>query len=218
LLINEFVKHDVLGQGLVSYSKQCPMGGDYNHEISKHKHIPDYVKLEAISNIRQIKGELRIDYKEEELIPNQSYSISCIPECMETFLYIVSETCYWGRKKHLTEKIFKPVVCRMPFVLVGPAHNLEYLRSYGFKTFSPWIDETYDTIEDDIERMRVIGEEIARLSRLSTAELTDMLMEMKEVLDYNFNRFFSYDFVADVWGELETNFASACDEFVIRNS
>jgi len=41
---------------------------------------------------------------------------------------------------------------------------------------------------------------------------------MKEVLDYNFNRFFSYDFVADVWGELETNFASACDEFVIRNS
>jgi hypothetical protein len=218
LLINEFVKHDVLGQGLVSYSKQCPMGGDYNQELSKHKLVPDYVKLEAISNISQIKGELRIDYKEEELIPNQSYSISCIPECMETFLYIVSETCYWGRKKHLTEKIFKPVVCRMPFVLVGPAHNLEYLRSYGFKTFSPWIDETYDTIEDDIERMRVIGEEIARLSRLSTTELTDMLMEMKEVLDHNFNRFFSYDFVADVWGELETNFASACDEFVIRNS
>ena len=218
LLVNELVNYDLLGKGLISYSKKCPMGGTYSEELLKHEAIPKTLALEAVANISQIKGELRIDYKEEEFIPNQSYNISCIPECMETFLYVVSETCYWGRKKHLTEKIFKPVVCRMPFILVGPAHNLEYLRSYGFKTFNKWIDESYDTVENDIERMHQIGKELDRICRLSTAELTDMLLEMKAVLDHNFNRFFSYEFVADVWGELETNFSSACNEFVIRNS
>jgi hypothetical protein len=29
---------------------------------------------------------------------------------------------------------------------MGGAGTLAKLRSFGFKTFSPWIDETYDTI------------------------------------------------------------------------
>ena len=216
LLINELYKHDILKEGLVSYSKQCPMGGDYKVEIMASDHIPDGVKLEALFNIGKIKEELRIDIEGE--IPNQSFNISCIPECMETFLYVVTETCYWGRKKHLTEKIFKPIVTLNPFILVGPAHNLAYLRSYGFKTFGKWIDESYDTVEDDIERMEVIGAELKRIASLDLYQLKTLYYDMKEVLEHNQNWFYSQDFINMVHSELIENFAKACDESLARNS
>lgn len=218
LLVSEMIKHDILDQGLVSYSKHCPMGDTYQVELANHKQVPEDIAQQAITNIDSIDRELRIDFADSEFIPNQSYNISCIPECQQTFLYVVSETCYWGQKKHLTEKVFKPIVCRMPFILVAPAHNLEYLRSYGFKTFSPWIDESYDQEEDDLVRMELIGKELKRISSMSTNELKDMLVAMQDTLEYNFNLFYSNEFVAFAWQELVTNFSVACDEFVIRNS
>jgi hypothetical protein len=36
----------------------------------------------------------------------------------------------------------------MPFVIVGTRGSLEYLRSYGFRTFEGIWDESYDSAED----------------------------------------------------------------------
>ena len=41
----------------------------------------------------------------------------------------------------------------MPFVMVNVPHSLDALRSMGFKSYHPYIDETYDTIENDQDRM-----------------------------------------------------------------
>jgi hypothetical protein len=218
LLVSELVKYNLLEQGLISYSKSCPLGRHYTYELEQSRLVPDFLASQTIKNLNTIKHELRIDYKDKDIIPNQSFNISCIPECMETFLYIVTETCYWGRKKHLTEKIFKPIVCKMPFILVGPAHNLAYLRSYGFKTFDRWIDESYDSIENDVERMHAIGDTIKKMCSYTNDQLTDMLHEMEEVLTYNFERFFSNEFVSDVYNELVVNFHHACDESQRRNA
>lgn len=65
----------------------------------------------------------------------------------------VSETLCVENKKHLTEKIFKPIAAGKPFVLAGGVNNLEYLRSYGFKTFGDIWNEDYDNIVDPKERL-----------------------------------------------------------------
>jgi len=65
----------------------------------------------------------------------------------------VSETLCIENKKHLTEKIFKPIAAGKPFVLAGGVNNLEYLRSYGFKTFGNIWNESYDNIVDPRERI-----------------------------------------------------------------
>ena len=121
-------------------------------DAASDKLITKEVAEKAIANINQTPLPLRIDYKDEKLIPNHSFVLSAVRETQESFLYVVTETCYWERKCHLTEKIFKPIVSRMPFILVGPAHNLKYLRSYGFETFGRWIDESYDQEVDDYKR------------------------------------------------------------------
>ena len=109
----------------------------------------------------------------------------------------------------LFRSIFKPIVSKMPFILVGPAHNLKYLREYGFKTFDDWIDESYDDVEDPILRMKAVVESLNKLCSHSEQELYDMLQEMTPVLEHNYNRFYSNEFLDYCWSELLDNIRSA---------
>jgi hypothetical protein len=128
---------------------------------------------------------------------------------MESFLYVVTETCFWEDKEHLTEKVFKPIVSRQPFVLLGCANNLQYLRDYGFRTFDQWWDESYDKIEDPVERLQAVVQIIKDICSRSDQELEQMLVEMTEVLEYNYQRFYSKDLLDQAWQELTTNLQQA---------
>lgn len=216
LLINELAKHNILNQGYVSYNDVCPENDQnyiYNLTAARDAGLIDTVLMtQAIDNISQIDLPLRIDYKNHAMIPNHSFILSAVEQTQESFCYLVTETCYWERKCHLTEKIFKPIVSRMPFVLVGPAHNLKYLREYGFKTFSPWIDESYDAIEDPVERMQAIGAVMKTICSYSESQLQDMLEDMTLVLEHNYQRFYSNEFLDHCWQELVNNLALAVNE------
>jgi len=108
-----------------------------------------------------------------------------------SFLHVVTETVFYEDKLHLTEKIFKPIVARRPFILVGAVNNLRYFKSYGFRTFDKWIDESYDQETDPDIRIKKIVAEIEKLCELSNLELQNLLDEMQEILEYNFNWFFT---------------------------
>lgn len=117
----------------------------------------------------------------------------------------MSETIFYQNKLHLTEKIFKPIVACKPFILVGAPGNLAYLKSYGFKTFDRWIDESYDNIKDPDDRIDKITNELQRLSSLSLTELRVMEKEMRDVLEHNFYHFYG-DFKSRIVNELVDNF------------
>lgn len=211
LFISELIKQNILDQGYVSYNDTCPEGGSFKENLYnavENNLITEAKAQEAILNISSAALPLRIDYKDQPLIPNHSFVLSAVAESQESFVYVVTETCYWDRKKHLTEKIFKPIVSKMPFILVGPAHNLEYLRSYGFKTFDRWWDESYDTIEDPIQRMDAIGSLLKHISSYSLSELETMLKEMTPVLEHNYKLFYSQEFLKSAWDELFNNIKS----------
>jgi hypothetical protein len=208
LLISELFKRDILDQGYVSYNDSCPDGGTYKSNIQQaidDKLIPEEVGVKAIMNISRVNMPLRIDYQDQQFIPNHSFVLSAVPQTQESFCYLVTETCFWQPKHHLTEKIFKPIVSRMPFVLAGPAHNLKYLREYGFKTFDKWFDESYDDIEDPIMRLKAISKTMDKICSYSLSELQDMLVDMQPVLEHNYQRFYSNEFLDQCWNELQTN-------------
>jgi hypothetical protein len=209
------VDRNILDQGYVSYSTISPDNtGTYVNELLKSVqrfNVPDAMARHAIENIGKLPL-LRIDTREGRPIANGSMTLSAVPQSQESFLQLVTETCYWEHKKHLTEKIFKPIASKMPFVLVGPAHNLKYLREYGFKTFDRWIDESYDDIEDPILRMQAIGDTMSKICSHSESELYDMLQEMSPVLEHNYNRFYSNEFLDYCWHELQTNIKQAFSE------
>lgn len=122
---------------------------------------------------------------------NYNSASSDIPEYINYSIWsVVTETVFYDKKLHLTEKIFKPIVSKKPFILVGAYKNLEYLKSYGFKTFDRWIDESYDDEEDSDRRMEKIVAEIEKLCSLPFSELLDMYNKMQEILEYNHNHFY----------------------------
>lgn len=84
-----------------------------------------------------------------------------------------------------TEKTFKPMKMMQPFIVVTAPHFLEFLREKGYKTFSPYIDETYDTIEDDESRLLAIMDEVERLMKMTKPEIRQWIKDLTPVLHYN---------------------------------
>ena len=119
--------------------------------------------------------------------------------------HVVTETIFYDEKLHLTEKIFKPIVARRPFLLVGAPGNLAYLKSYGFKSFDQWIDERYDLETDPDQRLAKIVNELDKLCKLSESELMNMYEQMQDTLEYNFNWFYA-GFREQITNELVDNF------------
>ena len=126
------------------------------------------------------------------------------------FWQIVTETVFYEEKLHLTEKIFKPIVSRQPFILVGAPGNLAYLKSYGFKTFDQWIDESYDQEPDPDLRIKMIVDQIEKLSKYTRHDLKLMHYNMSEVLDYNRDHFYG-KFKSIIVDELVDNFKKIID-------
>jgi len=208
ILVAELKNHNILHLGHVSYSDICPEYGHYKEFFAQNNNIYQFdpVYINQICRILDtIDFPLRIDNKSLNHIPNNSYTISAISQNMESFVHVVTETCFFESKLHLTEKIFKPIVCKQPFLLLGCANNLQYLRSYGFKTFAHWWDETYDLIEDPLTRLKAVVKIVNDICNYSDKDLKEILIEMKNVLDHNYNWFYSKEFLDSVWSELTVN-------------
>ena len=114
-----------------------------------------------------------------------------IPRCTNDSLWhIVTETVFYYDKLHLTEKIFKPIVMKQPFMLLGAVGNLAYLKSYGFKTFEGIIDESYDTIVDNDARTEAVVAQIAWYCALSAEEKRSVIEAIAPIVEYNFHHFY----------------------------
>jgi hypothetical protein len=181
-LFKELVKNNLVGDNKISFPARCP--------YSKDEIIIDNVKL-----------PLCFDNEEVGNIPNESYRISLWEQSKNSLLYVVTETLFEEETLHLTEKIFKPIVMQMPFVLVGAQYNLEYLRSYGFKTFGDFWDEDYDN-QCNQDRMTSIVKLLKELNDLSIQEKAQLQKHITSIVEYNFKWFYSKEYENLLWGEL----------------
>ena len=114
----------------------------------------------------------------------------------------MTETVATGRRQHLTEKTFKPIVLRMPFVIVGCAGSLSYLRSYGFQTFSTLWDESYDDEIDDVKRYEKITGVLKELDSVSVSEKQRIFDQAHDICKHNYNHFYNGGFEEILWQEL----------------
>jgi hypothetical protein len=125
-------------------------------------------------------------------------------EARDSLVYVPTETVYFGRRLHITEKTFKAIALEMPFILVAPAGSLEYLRSYGFKTFSSVFDESYDKETNDILRIEKVTKLLKDLDNLSLVERQQIHRACLPIVEHNYNHFYRGDFGDILWQELLT--------------
>ena len=84
-----------------------------------------------------------------------------------------------------TEKTTRCLYTGKPFILLGTCGQLQKLRSMGFKTFEPWINESYDQESNLNKRFDMIQNEMLRLDQLTDAQLNQVLKEINLIAEYN---------------------------------
>jgi hypothetical protein len=188
-----------------------------NNMLDNHISCPAVCPAENISILDAVKSlaskypdiesvfaqqELPINFAGETDHPMHSCWLSLFDESAESLLYLVTETVATGRRHHLTEKTFKPIALGMPFVIVGTQGSLQYLRSYGFRTFEGIWDESYDQAEDDV-RIQRIASLLRSLDELPVEAKQDLFDQAQEVINHNWNHFYNGGFEAVLWQELQ---------------
>jgi hypothetical protein len=131
---------------------------------------------------------------------------------------IVLETLFDDDRLHLTEKSLRPIACAQPFILAGTHGSLEYLRSYGFKTFDTIWDESYDLIEDSEQRLICITDLMKQITTWRPDDRAHKLKQAQIIADYNRQYFFSQEFFKLVTDELTVNLKLAVDELYSTNN
>jgi hypothetical protein len=109
-------------------------------------------------------------------------------------IHIVLETDYRATRLRYTEKTIKAIYAGKPFVILASPGVLELLKSHGFRTFHPHINETYDAIESFSARIEAIADEVDRLTAVSDDEFSTTMSAVTRVAHYNRNWLASDEF------------------------
>lgn len=89
----------------------------------------------------------------------------------------------------VSEKIYKPIAYKHPFIVASTPGYLKQLSKIGYKTFHPYIDESYDLIEDDHERMMALCEQIRILCNKSDDEILQFQSDVQRLVEHNLKVF-----------------------------
>ena len=154
-----------------------------NSEI-KNKILNGYSKLLKINKQVLDKDDLSIVH---------GYGMETKELYEQTYFSIVSETEFTKFRQSFTEKILKPIQHFHPFVVIGSPFLLKILKSYGFKTFDRWWDESYDNEEDDEVRFLKVMDTISNLININDNEWKSIIHDMKDVLIHNNELLLSFD-------------------------
>ena len=107
----------------------------------------------------------------------------------QSYYYIITETNASDNLCFISEKTYKSFYHQIPFIVIGNPYTLKNLKKEGFKTFSKWIDESYDLEINYEKRKNKIYNEIKRISLLSKSEHEKNISEMKDILEHNYKHF-----------------------------
>lgn len=166
-------------------------------------------RQDFVDQIADISTHCQIGSVGQEAVTSDSSARYSSNDFNHTAISVVLETLFDDPRIHLTEKTLRPIACGHPFILAAGPGSLALLRSYGFETFSPWINESYDDIQDSKERLQAIIAEMKRLSSLLPEQQAWVIGACRDVAVRNKKRFFHSDFHNHLVDELTTNVSLA---------
>ena len=199
-LVAELIANNLVAGNMISF---VPEGEAYPGVVKSAESIVDdcgYLSQEQKDRYKPLLAQ-RLVIDDYDVTKPQGPVVSNHYE--QSMISIVTETTYENGDVFLSEKTWKTIAHAHPFILVGPANSLEKLRQFGFKTFAPFINESYDSIVDNNQRMAAIVAEIKRISSLdefskrATYEaIAAIAAQNKKFFDEQFNKELT---VGDFW-------------------
>jgi len=103
---------------------------------------------------------------------------------------VFKELNTWWLENVLSEKLFRAIILKKPFLILGMPGSLQQLHDWGFKTFDGILfDEEYDKIENFYARADNVLSQIDKLLEMPFSILKEKVYsnEVQEVIEHNYN-------------------------------
>lgn len=170
MLVDEFVKNDLLKDGIVTLNKPEMRLADGRPYIYKYH-----------------DGSKIVDETDFVLNAKYEYNAGMFPKSyFNGFIDIVSESTYDAGEFFITEKTAKPIGALKPFLVFGPPLVHQHLyNNYGIEYYNELFDYSFDLEEDIEKRIDGIVQNLLRLRQLSNAELISMYKSINDKLICN---------------------------------
>jgi hypothetical protein len=178
-LVMSLDKNNLLDKGYVSFA---PKISDW-----------DWKNMVTESERKSLEKKMPLVIDRKDLSDAKySYEKFDIKYYLDSYFQVVTGNDFTDLDDQLifSEKIWKPITNFQPFIYLDNAGALKKLREYGFKTFSPFIDERYDDILDVKKRFSMIETEINKLCNKSIEEIQEWYWSIEDVLKYNYYHFY----------------------------
>lgn len=186
MLITLLYDRGLLDHGYVSLGQSDTLD-NWNNIYNNLYHLFDF--KDVLDKNKSIKSLPPMYLDTNDLVTNRVGLSNTTDSYFEnSYFSVITETTYFNNQPIFpTEKIFKAIAMRHPFILVTVPGTLKFLREQGYKTFEGIINESYDSEYNDSNRLILIVNEIQRLCKLNTTELDQFLNYAKGICEFNFS-------------------------------
>jgi hypothetical protein len=190
VFVSLLIAHDLLKHGFVSLIEDLRPDHNWSLWSRMLDQYPDYRDLLSLHKEKIINSTpLTVDNTDLSINP-----LWVNPEVSDfynnSYFSIVSETNFNNTEsRFLTEKTYKTIVHKHPFIILSVPNSLSYFKEKGYRTFHPYINESYDQEIDDQKRMGMVLSETKRLCELSNEKLAEFVAETRKICDFNYEVF-----------------------------
>lgn len=204
MLLHESLHYRALGYNRLEYNNDpdklflCLMHQDRPNRAALYQGIEKYSDRALISFIAKgivLPGDIEFKQSGNWTGYPSWQNFANLDWYNSTAFSLVSETSIYDRRFY-TEKSLKPFAHKHPMIVWGAAGVLKRLHKLGFETFGHIIDESYDSIADNDQRLDKIlatvdtmNEEFAKNRYFLQDKVT------KEIIEHNHNLFYNVDFI-----------------------
>jgi hypothetical protein len=170
---------------LNTFLSQLPFITAYDSHFIETKLKNRLKSKQYVCNFNNTTNFFRIDHWDN--IPEKMIHDTDIHIVTESLMEIPNTDTY--SHLFLTEKTFKPIALKAPFILAAQSGALAHLRSNGYKTFHECWDEDYDTIVDPQERLDSIIHTILSIAKKPACTYNEIIKRAYTIAEYNYNVF-----------------------------
>ena len=185
LLLALLEKENLIDKGLVSYPKFSKK--HFREKLISFFNIGTRLQNKLLLSVDKLKERAPSIIDVDEWNTNH-FDTSPPWPYEKTFFSLVSESQFVQDTLFLSEKIWKSIANKHPFVLVGSYKTLDYLHKEGFKTFHPLIDESYDKEKHLYKRIIKIIKEVKKLCSMSQPEMNKFLSDVDDIIEHNYDK------------------------------
>ena len=162
--------------------------------VYHHIYQPDLLSRESVIHLlpeqyeveqyhSNIQNQFEHSFIKHELFDNQWGDVYIRAEpYIDTYFSLVSETVFDYPYSLRSEKIYKPIVMGHPFVAVANLGFYRDLRNTGFQTYHTLIDESFDLIDNNQDRLDRIATVV---QDLCSRNLDEFLVAARAISKYN---------------------------------